>query len=118
MTTDAFIDGLVKSVIDDNMAYYRETFEKHSISQNSELIPEWSGAVEVYKSLDNEKRAALEAFIQLVMNDTVSSLLSLIDGNSMLEGQSNPLELKLGRKKISGELQDLFLEVIENQSKP
>ena len=53
-------------------------------------------------------------FMEMVAKDTISSVLAILDGVVFLEGQEQPLVLKHGDTIISGDLQDIFLEKMEN----
>lgn len=51
--------------------------------------------------------------IELVMIDTISSMLGIIDGSSTLSGCKTEPKLYLDNVDIDNELQDLFLEYVE-----
>ena len=50
------------------------------------------------------------------MIDTVSTFLAVLDGVQFLEGQDEELVLLYNKKKINGDLQDIFLAEVEEDS--
>jgi hypothetical protein len=53
--------------------------------------------------------------IEEIMIDTISTFLGIIDGNVTLSGNVEPPQLFYDGKDVSDEMQDLFLEFIEDR---
>jgi hypothetical protein len=78
------------------------------------LTPEWQAGMTVYKKLGEEERALMFRFLGMVAKDTVSSVLAILDGVVFVEGQEAPLALTHNGAALSGDLQDIFLEEMED----
>ncbi len=117
---EKFVRKIYEEVIDDNLTYYKSAYDNLEISED--LPAETKADILFVQSLSNENKTIFHAHMKQVMIDTISNLFGIIDGSSYLEGfNDGDFELKYGaqiKSTISGDLQDLFLEhVEENQEK-
>ena len=62
-------------------------------------------------------REQLSFFARLIMEDTLSSVLSYIDGSSTFatQGEGEDFKLTSGEQVISGMLHDFFLATLEDE---
>ena len=73
----------------------------------------WKRAIGFYDSLTDENKDILIKIIEQTMIDTISNMLGVIDGSSTLKDCSLEPKLLLDSIDTEGELQDSFLEFIE-----
>lgn len=113
MNAESFAKQIRKSIIEDNLAIYRDLFA--STSPDGASDPYWKRSLALYGNLTEEEKAVLFEIIRQVMSDTVSNFMGVLDGVSTLEGADDELVLSTreGGEEISGNLQDLFLELEE-----
>lgn len=65
--------------------------------------------------MDKEQKEILFKIIEQTMIDTISNMLGIIDGSSTLIDCPIKPKLLLDSKDTAGELQDYFLEFIEEK---
>jgi len=106
-----FIKALYKSIIIENLKIYNELYNTIKVNKNTDEY--WVEAIDLYSSLSEEKKKTLMKIIKQTMIDTISNVLGVIDGNSTLDDFSKELTLYIEGMENGGELQDLFLEFIE-----
>ena len=75
----------------------------------------WKQAIGFYNALNDENKDILMRIIEQTMIDTVSNMLGVIDGRSTLNDCPLEPKLLLESNDTEGELQDLFLEFIEER---
>lgn len=107
---EIFIKSLYETIIKDK-ELYRDQLEHSNIDKVEEEY--LKQVLEIYNNASEEKKDALIDFIGLVITDTVSDMLGIIDGSSTLNGCDAEPKLYLDDVDTDGELQDLFLEYIE-----
>ena len=110
MDAEDFTKQLRKSIIEDNLAIYKDLFQ--STDPKSATDPYWVRALALHGALDDSQKSIFYEIVRQVMADTVSNMLGVIDGVSTLEGADDELRLLTakGNKELSGDLQDTFLE--------
>ena len=115
MKPEAFASKLRESVVQQNMAIYRDLFATTSINSLSDLY--WKRALALHASLTPEQRSVLFEIMRQTMVDTVSNVFAILDGISSLDGSKEDFILasKTDPQKINGNLQDLFLEIEESR---
>lgn len=69
----------------------------------------WRRALKLFGALSPEQREVFFEVVRQVAVDTTSNVLGVIDGVNALEGVHGEFELRLGGKKLSGDLQSQFL---------
>jgi hypothetical protein len=81
--------------------------------------PLYRDVIALHNSLTPGQRRTLAAFARQGFIDGVSTVLGILDGSSGLEGHGSvdfDLRVLGGKKKLNGDLQDYFLEVVEGGS--
>jgi hypothetical protein len=114
MTPQEFVSQLRIEVVSENTTIYRGLFSNTPIEEASD--PYWKRALELFGNLSPGEKEVFFEVIRQVAVDTTSNVLGLIDGVNSLHGISGELELRLGGKKLSGDLQSLFL--VEEERSP
>ena len=78
----------------------------------------WHELRSFYDELDEERKDILFNFVEIVMIDTVSHVLGILDGSSSLAGGGffEP-EIKINGEDMVCDLQDSFLAYVEEQEK-
>ncbi|OCG64597.1 hypothetical protein A9G48_00330 [Gilliamella sp. wkB18] len=112
MNDKEFIENLKKEILNEAYNYYFDSLKK-SLNGTDKS---WLDSKELYNSLDDKQKERLKSFIRLVMIDTISSILGKLDNISSFSNQKGLFELRLNDKVISGDLQDIFLEQMENEN--
>jgi len=110
-----FVEKIRESVIDSNVQIYRNLFQNTSLDQVKD--PYWVNALSFFNSLDIKQKEVLFSIIRQVEVDTVSNIFGILDGTSTLydnQEEEFVLSTDSGAIKISGDLQDIFLE-LENE---
>jgi len=104
--------GLVREVVNGNVAAYRELFTDTPLSVATD--PYWQRALALYASLSKEQRTVFFEVVRQVGVDMVSNVLGVIDGVNTIEGADAGFALIFGRdQRMDGDLQSLFL--VENE---
>lgn len=73
-------------------------------------------AITFYNGLTEESKDTLTKMIEQTMIDTISNMLGVIDGSSTLEYCSIEPKSLLNSIDTEGELQDSFLQFIEERN--
>jgi hypothetical protein len=115
MTPKEFAIRLRKGVVEENTLIYRDLFSGTPVEKASDAY--WRRAIKLFAALSKEQKEVFFEVIRQVTVDTTSNILGVIDGVSTLEDVREELELSLGRDRISGDLQSLFLAEEERSAK-
>lgn len=110
---EQFVKSLYQSIVKENLELYKNLYETTKVDQNTDEY--WKKALGLYNSLDQENKAVLMGIIEQTMIDTISNMLGVIDGNSTLKDCEYEPKLLLDSIDTEGELQDSFLEFIEEK---
>jgi hypothetical protein len=111
-----FVKSLYKSIVQENLELYKSLYETTNVSNNTDDTDDyWRKALGLYNSLEEENKGVLFKIIELTMIDTISNMLGIIDGSSTLIDCSIEPRLLLDSIDTKGELQDYFLEYIEEK---
>jgi hypothetical protein len=108
---EIFIKSIYKSIVEGNGNLYKNLFDNTDIDKASDEY--WKKSLKLYNSLSEENKEILITIIQQTMIDTISNMLGIIDGSSTLIGCDAEPKLYLNDADTDGELQDLFLEYVE-----
>ena len=112
MTPVELVAALRAEVITSNQRDYQKWFLTDPASARS---PYWQRALALFATLEEDKREVFFEVLRQVRVDTVSNLLGIIDGSSYLAESAPQLELReVGGTKLSGDLQDYFLALEED----
>src|SRR5690554_1519400 len=109
---ELLIRSLYDSIVKENKKMYSEMFYNNVTSKNS--TTHWKQALSLFNDLSGDNKVVLLNIIEETMIDTISNLLGIIDGNVTLSGNVEPPQLFYDGKDVSDEMQDLFLEFIED----
>lgn len=107
MTPQEFVIRLRGAVVDENTAIYRNLFSGTPMEKASD--PYWRRALGMFSALSPEQREVFFEVVRQVSIDTTSNVLGVIDGVNALEGVGGEFDLNLEGKRLSGDLQSLFL---------
>lgn len=114
MNAEDFVSALRNELMGDLLNQYKEIYKSPHKEATDSFYKE---SITLYNSLNGNQRDILFSIKRQVIVDTISSMLAIIDGISMLSVQDEMLELKeKGGPTLSGELQDIFLVQEENLS--
>lgn len=110
---DIFVKSLYESIVKENLRLYKDLYEATNVTSKTDDY--WKKAIVFYDSLTEENKDTLMKIIEQTMIDTISNVLGVIDGNSTLKDCSLEPKLLLDSIDTEGELQDSFLEFIEEK---
>lgn len=110
--SDIFVRSLYETIVKENLQLYKNLYETTNVTSKTDDY--WKEAIGFYNSLTGENKDTLMRIIEQTMIDTTSNMLGVIDGSSTLNDCPLEPKLLLDSKDTEGELQDLFLEFIED----
>lgn len=110
---DIFVKSLYETIIKENLQLYKNLYETTNVTSKTDDY--WKKAIGFYNSLTDENKDTLMRIIEQTMIDTISNMLGVIDGSSTLKDCSLEPKLLLDSIDTDGELQDSFLEFIEER---
>lgn len=113
-TSRDFVAAVRSDVIDANLQCYKQMFTTSDAGRATDRYGR--EALLFYASLDATGRQTLFRIIRQVMVDTISNVFGILDGVVNLGQESGTFVLELSGQKLSGALQDEFLEVEEHES--
>ncbi|MCR6108677.1 transposase [Salipaludibacillus agaradhaerens] len=108
---EIFVKSLYESIVKENLELYKDLYETTNVTSKTDDY--WKKAIGLYDNLTDENKEVLMKIIEQTMIDTISNMLGVIDGSSTMENCSLEPKLLLDSKDTEGELQDSFLEFIE-----
>ena len=115
MTPKKLIEG-IKEELDRSLDSYKEIYINTEINAKTDSY--YKKAISFFRKLKKEDQDTFFEIIRQTKIDNTATFLSLIDGVFWLKNQEADFKLVYGdseEKVISGDLSDLFLELIENQ---
>ncbi|QCT01645.1 hypothetical protein E6C60_0925 [Paenibacillus algicola] len=110
---DIFVKSLYETIVEENLQLYKNLYETTNVTSKTDDY--WKKTIGFYDSLTDENKDTLMRIIEQTMIDTISNMLGVIDGSSTLNDCSLEPKLLLDSNDTEGELQDLFLEFIEER---
>jgi hypothetical protein len=89
---------------------YREYLES-AVATGNPATPGWPDMARLYRSLTEEQRRAFMEAVRQVVVDTMSQILGILDGSSLLAKHRDDFHLTYGdhQNELNGDLQDYFL---------
>ena len=102
--------GLKKQVVDANVGLYATLLASTDAAKD----PVWSAGMRLFRSLAAEDQVAFMAFVRNAVIDSVSSVLAIVDGVTVIDGQDGEVVMTCGRDVVSGDVQSEFLVLFEN----
>ena len=114
MKPEEFVKKIRQSVLDENIAIYKDLFETTEVDQASD--PYWKEALDLFEKLGDKEKETLFKIMRQVSVDTISNMFALLDGVICLEEQDGDFSLTIENKQeqLNGDLQDIFLEIEED----
>ena len=108
MIVKLFIQQLRAEVLEQNLRLYDEILK---VPLSTVTDPQWRRIRSAYDRLDPEQRDAVRVFVRQAVSGTLSNLLGILDGSSLLSGFREYFSLQYGfrKEKLNGSLQDEFL---------
>ncbi|MGG4506757.1 transposase, partial [Heyndrickxia sporothermodurans] len=101
--------------VKENLQLYKDLYKTTNVTSKTDNY--WKKAIGFYDSLTDENKDNLMKIIEQTMIDTISNMLGVIDGSSTLKDCSLEPKLLLDSIDTEGELQDSFLEFIEERNR-
>jgi hypothetical protein len=116
MSPHEFVGGLRESIIEENLRLYHDLLENTDVSSATDKY--WISVLKLYGQLNLEQQDVLLQIVRQVIVDTLSNVLAILDGKVPVQGKFLEMELHLSSKgpKVTGNLQDMFLEIEETSS--
>lgn len=111
-----FVSGIKESIIDSGIQEYRDLFNTTDRAKATD--PYWIKALSLFDTLNHQQKENLFSIINLIQINTVSSFFAILDGVSVMRvGQPDFALTAIGSNQpINGDLSELFLELIEEES--
>lgn len=112
MMQKELITAIYNSILIENVEIYKSLFETTKIGPKTTEY--WKSSLGLYEKLTDADKKVLLNIIEQTMIDTISNMLGAIDGTSTLAGFESNIELTVQKQCVQGDLQDLFIEFVEN----
>jgi hypothetical protein len=114
MTPKDFSVGMMRGVVDENVAAYRNLFNTTSPQEASD--PYWKRALNLFSTLDADQREVFFEVIRQASVDMTSNVLGVLDGVNAVEGiDTNLIVSDANGLRLNGDLQNYFL--VEDEGK-
>jgi hypothetical protein len=114
MTPRDFSVGMMRGVVDENVAIYRDLFNE--TSPQDAIDPYWQRALALFGSLNPDQREVFFEVIRQASIDMTSNLLGVLDGVNTIEGiDSGLVVMDATGRRLNGDLQSYFL--VEDEGK-
>lgn len=111
MKPEHLVDEILTRTVSENVTFYESML--NNIPRNEVTDPYWKELLAFYDKSNQEERELIVKLMKQVSQDSIASLLSIIDGCGYSELGS---ELKLSDesgKILQGELSDIFIKKCE-----
>lgn len=111
MEAKELIKVLNNEVIEGNLELYKNLLDTTTEAQD----PVWKGILPMYINFSKEEKDVFLKFLRIVEINTLSHVLGILDGSTYANGIDEEFLLtsENNDEKINEDLQDLFLELIE-----
>jgi hemerythrin superfamily protein len=114
MNNDELVELFYKHLIDESLNDYKEIYLKTETAKVKD--PYYKEAIPFFQGLSNDHQQLLLKIIKQTQIDTVSYFLGILDGTSTLDSNIEfDFTLKNQTTKLNGDLQDYFLELVEEK---
>lgn len=113
---EKFVNELYLSIIKEGEKFYEDVFDDTYVAECNDEY--WKDVFDLYRNLSNKEKSVLSKMIKHVQIDTISYVLGIIDGCITVDNypEIEP-KLLLNREDSNGDLQDIFLELVEENEK-
>lgn len=108
---EEFIKNLYKTLVVDGVKDYQDLLENTDHRNATDKY--WISSLELYERLSTEEKEKMLKFAELIIIDTISSIMGIFDGSSTLSGDGLEFDIKINGINTANELQDVFLEYVE-----
>ncbi|WP_394191374.1 hypothetical protein [Pseudoalteromonas atlantica] len=111
MKPEHLVDEILARTVNENVTFYKSMLE--NVPRNEVTDPYWKELLAFYDKSNQGERELIITLMKQVSQDSIASLLSIIDGSGYSELKT---ELKLtddSGKPLQGELSDIFIEKCE-----
>lgn len=108
---EEFAEKIYKTLVVDGSKIYRELYETTQITEHT--VEYWKSAINLYSAFDNSQKEIFINILKQTIVDTISGVFGILDGSSTLSGGNYEFNVKIDGVDTEGELQDAFLEVVE-----
>lgn len=109
---EEFVKRLYDTGIEDGLEIYINQFNNTVITDKTTEFTR--KALDMYNSLTNNQKDVFFEVLKITMIDTISLIFGVIDGSSTLNGGSMDIKMYINGEDTDEELQDTFLEYVEN----
>lgn len=111
MEPEELVKILNREVIEGNLELYKNLLD----TTNEAKDPVWKGILPIYINFSREEKAIFLQFLKIVEINTLSHMLGILDGSTYAEGieEDFTLTTETNNTKVNENLQDLFLELVE-----
>lgn len=115
MNAIEFVTKLRERVIEDDNKIYQNLLNATKEAKD----PVWQGILPIYKNLSEEQQIAFFLFLRMIQVSTMSHILGILDGTTVLTKNIEKFILKITDEEetMSGNLQDIFFEMEEDGSR-
>lgn len=111
---EKFVEKIYKVIVEDGVGEYKNLLDNTLVKNATDKY--WIKALELYEKLSSEEKEKMLKFAELIMIDTISSVFGILDGSSTLSGGNFEFEVKINGISTEDELQDTFLEFVEENN--
>lgn len=105
------VTAIYNSILVENIEIYKNLFETTKVGPKTTEY--WRETLGLYEKLSEDDKKVLLKIIEQTVIDTISNMLGAIDGSSTLAEIESEIGLTVDKQCIQGDLQDLFLELVE-----
>ena len=111
MTPEKFVQDITEEIVNQDLLDYKKMLNSTIESPDKY----WQAALNIYIHLPAGEKEYFLGFIRLIMVNTVSHFLGILDGTSFLNEDRDRIILtdKLTNERLNNFLQDIFLEMEE-----
>lgn len=107
------VAAIYNSILVENIEIYRNLFGTTKVGPKTTEY--WKLSLGLYEKLIDDDKKVLMKIIEQTVTDTISNMLGVIDGSSTLSEFESEIALVVENQNVQGDLQDLFLEMVEKK---
>ena len=111
---EQFVKSLYVSIVEPNLKHYDKMLNTE-LRLDIKIDEYWFTTLEFYQKLSDKEKHIIMNMTRQTIIDTISSVLGIIDGSSTLYDCDLEPKLLLDNIDTEGELQDEFLEYVEEK---
>ena len=117
MTPEQFVSCMRIEILEASLADYRNDLER-SLTTADRRGTHWPRMADFYASLSPEQRERFFDITRQVIVDTLSTVLGVLDGSTLLKKYRDDFHLTYGdgSRQLNGDLQSIFLGELQDLS--